>query len=376
MTTRYVGAGGSDAANGLTWATRKLTLNGVEDSPVAAGDTVYVGPGTYRESLTIDVAGGAGTPIVYIGDYTGANTDGVGGVVRITGSDTDQTAARTSCITAASTRSNRTFRNFLLNYTSGNIVVLSASSSNWIFEQCYFETGAGTCIVINGTGTGHIIRRCFFFGRGNGIQIIHTATVDNTNQLIENCIFLIGGSASGQAVRVDRVGGVVCKNCTVLASASAFRVNTALTVGQTFTVNNCLILNSNVGCQSTTATELAENFNTFYGNATDRSTTNAGANSVTYDPLLDSRWFFQLVNAGAGPNSVTQLITPFDLASYSQLANLAGTSPPTADIRGTTIQGAAREWGPFELDTTLKIAGSAAGGGGPLIGGRLVGPKQ
>ncbi len=46
MTTYFVGIGGSDAANGLTWANRKLTLNGAEDVPVVAADTVYVGPGT------------------------------------------------------------------------------------------------------------------------------------------------------------------------------------------------------------------------------------------------------------------------------------------------------------------------------------------
>ena len=62
MTTRYVGPGGSDANSGLTWALRKLTLNGVEDTPVVAGDTIYVGPGTYRETLTVDVSGTAGIP--------------------------------------------------------------------------------------------------------------------------------------------------------------------------------------------------------------------------------------------------------------------------------------------------------------------------
>ena len=47
MTTYYVGIGGSDANNGLSWANRKLTLNGAEDVPVAAGDTVYVGDAGY-----------------------------------------------------------------------------------------------------------------------------------------------------------------------------------------------------------------------------------------------------------------------------------------------------------------------------------------
>src|SRR3990170_2757112 len=57
MTTRYCGIGGSDANSGLTWALRKASLNGLEDSPVAAGDIVYVAPGVYRELLTVDVSG-------------------------------------------------------------------------------------------------------------------------------------------------------------------------------------------------------------------------------------------------------------------------------------------------------------------------------
>src|SRR3990167_11457332 len=112
MTTRYVGAGGSDANSGLTWALRKLTLNGVEDTPVVAGDLVYVGPGTYSELLTVDVSGTAGNPIEYRGDYLGQNTDGVGGVVRVTGSDNDQTATRANCIAAGAARNYRTFTRF------------------------------------------------------------------------------------------------------------------------------------------------------------------------------------------------------------------------------------------------------------------------
>ena len=113
MTTRYVGKGGSDSNNGLSWATRKLTLNGVEDTPVEAGDTVYVGAGTYRETLTCDVSGSSGSPISYIVDYAGSHTDGTGGVVRITGSNDDMTQTRADCI-VASRKNYRTFRGFFV----------------------------------------------------------------------------------------------------------------------------------------------------------------------------------------------------------------------------------------------------------------------
>src|SRR3989304_2901889 len=92
MTVYYVGPGGNDANNGLSWANRKLTLNGAEDVPVAAGDTVYVGPGGYRGGL------GRG---------------GGGGIVRITGSDNDQTATRANAISGVG-RHYRPLRGFLL----------------------------------------------------------------------------------------------------------------------------------------------------------------------------------------------------------------------------------------------------------------------
>lgn len=52
MPEYYVRKSGDDGNDGLTAATAKLTLNGAEDIPVAAGDTVHVGAGTYRELLT------------------------------------------------------------------------------------------------------------------------------------------------------------------------------------------------------------------------------------------------------------------------------------------------------------------------------------
>ncbi len=162
MTTRYVGVGGNDSNSGLTWALRKLTLNGVEDTPVEAGDTVYVGPGTYRETLTCDVSGSSGSPITYIGDYTGANTDGVGGVVRITGSDNDQSGTRASGITSAS-KTYRTFSGFTIDTVTASGISMTADD-NWIIEKCHIMVTAGdTCIgtATNSKHTNLTIRKCY-----------------------------------------------------------------------------------------------------------------------------------------------------------------------------------------------------------------------
>lgn len=53
---------------------------------------------------------------------------------------------------------------------------------------------------------------------------------------------------------------------------------------------------------------------------------------------------------------MTKLISPFDLASYSQLVNTSGSNPTTTDIRGTAAIGGVREWGALEYDASLVIS--------------------
>lgn len=295
MTTYYVGAGGSDAANGLSWANRKATINGAEDIPVAAGDTVYVGPGTYRESLTCDVSGSSGSPIAYIGDYSGANTDGTGGVVRITGSNDDIAATRASCITAAS-KNYRTFKNINFDLGSSHLVSASGACSNWIVEGCYFgamPSATTAAMSFAGTGTANTVRRCAFFNaRSYGVEISHSSTVDNAGHMIENCI-IIGGN---RGVSIVRVGGVTIRNCMFLAGTAGVRVATALSGGQTVTINNCTFHGITTALQATATGEITENYNALYSNSTDRTATSTGANSNAYPPLLDPRWFFEAVN--------------------------------------------------------------------------------
>jgi hypothetical protein len=351
MATYYVGSGGNDGSAGTSWAARKLTLNGAEDIPVAANDTVYVGPGTYRELLTVDVSGTSSNPITYIGDYTGANTDGVGGVVRITGSDNDQTATRANCISASS-RNYRTFTGFVMDTTTSQVITMT-TAQNWIINKCIIHGPCATALVnIAGASQSNCtFQNCVFFGiNGRALDFTHSSAVDNAGHVVENCIFY--GLVS-TAVRYDRIGGITVRNCFFTGTGNCVRVGTAPTASQTVTVNNCIMIgNVNVFFGSATS-EIIENYNCLMGNSLDRTLTNTGANSNTYTPLLDTRWFFQLVNA----SNTAQFITPFDLASYSALVNVAGTSPTSTDMRGTAVQGAQREWGALEYDSGLKIKG-------------------
>lgn len=351
MTTYYVGSGGNDANAGTSWALRKLTLNGAEDIPVVAGDTVYVGAGTYRETLTCDASGSAEAgAITYIGDYTGENTDGVGGVVRITGSDNDTATARNYCINGNS-KTYRVFDGLLCNGQAKSAILISGS--NCTVQNCYLE-GSHTDGILRCSGavTNILISNCFvhsYDGANNTAIIFVHSSAYSANSTIQNCIVL-GGQFQYYG---NYTGGLTFKNCLALhASNQCFRFLNQ-NASYTSTINNCLIY-GNVGIYCNAGSIVTEDYNTVIAN-TARTNVAVGEHSNTYLAFMENRWFFELINGGT-------LISPFDLASYSGLINVAGTSPTTADMRGTTVQGIQREWGALEYDSTLDIEAGTGGG--------------
>lgn len=518
MTVRYVGKGGNDSNNGLTWATRKLTLNGTEDTPVVAGDIVYVGPGTYRENLSVDVSGSllvsgsasvvafvtqgsptvivSGTnlisagvgidnifqvpvlangsdgvatnvtgtvhtftsaagnfqqghvgytiriltigafiirsvssrtsitvsrpdnssfgmpggtgltyvvgsespydvlrvdsgsqitlatnweassfsgiqflihrPIQYIGDYLGTNTDGIGGIVRVTGSDNDIIATRSNCVNGTA-RHYRIFKGFLFDTTTSIAVSAALGSTNWIIDRCVFKfPSVFKSLVFAGTGIGHCVQNSLFMeGAAMYVEFSHSIT-HTSNSIIQNSIF----TGMGGSVLFTRVGGVLCRNLLVKgARGQGIIVSTSIAVGESVTVNNSIITENSTGLSANVAGEITEDFNILFANNSNRSGVLSGANSLTYPPFFDVRWFFQAVYAGAGPYNALQFVSPFDLSSHSPLINLTGTYPPSTDMRGTPIQSTQREWGTLEYDPTLSIKARQAGmiGGGGMI---------
>lgn len=347
MPTRYCGPGGNDGNSGLTWVLRKLTLDGVEDTPVVAGDVVYVGPGVYRESLTCDVDGGAGNEIVYIGDVTGENTDGVGGLVRVTGSNNDQTSVRAFCILCDNNY--RVFRGFWFNATTDQHIAFNVDAQNNLVEDCAFTDMEQIGINILDAGTNNItIRRCVFFNSFlNFVYFQHGATVDNVNGLVENCLMFDAGSVG---VRSDRVGGIIVRNCHIQnAVFGAVRPVIALSVGQTMTVNNCTLINNNIALQSAVVGQLIEDFNNFYINQTDRNNVAVGANSVSYLSLLQP----PMLHSGADQASGFRFPWWFgELSEWSQVRAIVGSNEPVLDMLGITrpVTANKNSWGPLQFD--------------------------
>lgn len=357
MATIFVGPTAAGAANGTSWANRYGTLNSAEDKPVVAGDLVICGPGVYRETLTVDVSGSAGNVIEYRADPSGQLTDGIGGIVRITGSNDDLTATRSNLITATAGKHYRTFTGFYLD-TPSSAGILYTDCTNWIIQDCILTGTPASAIQVNGASQASTtIRRCAFFGiQTHCVLFTHTSTVDNTSQIVENCLLLPG--ANGNGVQTARVGGVTVKNSVVLGGIAGLRVQTALAAGQLMTVNNCIVTGCTTGLQATVTTEYGEDYNTVFACATARSNVTAGANSVAHSPLF------------APPLLLAGIRYPWmfgALSQWSTLAAKAGTGEASDDLFGVTrpATSAKKSWGAVQFvpalrDTTTKRTGAAS----------------
>lgn len=357
MATYYIDPiNGNDGDDGLSWANAFLTLNGAEDEPVAANDTVYVGPGVYRELLTCDVSGNAGNPITYIGDVTGENTDGVGGIVRITGSDNDQTAARARCIDF-SDESYRTFRGFLFDTTSGYL--LFDFVTNIIIEDCVFQPSGSASSAIrsdNATQADLIIRRCLFLGsKGTAIEL-NVNPEAGIDGLIENCIF----AGMGHGLFLARVIDLTVRNCTFFSCYRGIRASVALT--GTMTVENCIFESVyNNALMAAAAGDIVEDYNTFFSNGTDRSNVNVGGNSVAYPALFST----PILHAGAAQISGFKFPWWFgELSEWSQIAAITGNNEPTEELRGLArpVTAAKNSWGATQFFDTERETTTTHGG--------------
>ena len=77
---------GNDSNDGLSPQTAWRSLSKLEEV-MQAGDTAYVGPGLYREMVTVANSGTAEAWITFVGDTTGQHTGDPPGTVMVTGAD-------------------------------------------------------------------------------------------------------------------------------------------------------------------------------------------------------------------------------------------------------------------------------------------------
>jgi len=351
MANIFVTPTGAGEGNGTSWENAYAGTNEAEDRPVSPADAVHVAPGTYRATHTCDISGTPGNPITYRGDYDGAMGSPpdpiTGRVVRITGSNDDIGATRQYAIFNA--RTYRTFRGFQGDLTTSH-TFYNLNSDNCVFDKCYIgDSGSGSHGIFISASTNFQITNCKFrrgaTGFSRALSFYHASGQSNAGHVVNNCIF----NSCFYGILTERVGGISVINSD-FSGYYGIRIQTALPAGQAVTVNNSIYSNLYYAVYALSVGEIVEDYNSFFGNITDRTNVAVGANSNTYPPLFDSRWFFELASRGQ------KLVSPFDLSAASQLINVAGTSPTTTDLRGQAVIGAEREWGALEYNSALSRA--------------------
>lgn len=367
MTTYYVGKGGNDGNDGLSWANRFLTLNGAEDEPVASGDTVYVGPGIYRELLTCDVDGAS--EIAYIADPTGENTDGVGGDVIISGSDGDTTATRSYCI-SANTKSYRTFIGFhLVGYD--NYGMYLDGCDHVVIRDCSADGGDGsitTGFYLDDTYDTVEITRCFIVGcAGAGLSIYASSDQTATSFNVSDCLFIGSGQ---QGVYHHSVDGVVYQNCTIIGGEYALRV-LSMAAGQGITVRNSVIV-GRWGFYCAAATDVSSSYCLVSCGANQNWT--AGTGDV--ENYVMNFQLPILIGNDTGirfPVPLTGQLNP-----YAYAGAVTGSSETTEDLFGITkpTTTAKSSWGAIQFQCPERETGTTRGGSTASIGFEDAGEHQ
>ena len=308
MATYYVRTDGNDGNTGLgsgtgqAWATVGKALGA---TGITGGDTVFIAPGTYRETVTIS---GTYSSATYIyGNPTASQFVGVtAGEVRITPSGSDNAVSTSYALTATS-KNNLNFRDLVI----GGMIFTSCT--NTVVERCLcFSTSATTEAFYFTAGTtanfNTTLKQSVFVGTIYGIRYAfnNSGSQYTTGLAVTDC-YISGNSAvwlnGAGNFSAFPAGGMTFYNC-VMSGYIPFLFSSGGLTGSS-TGNNIAVYNSLIYATGTYAFQnanssvgITENFNRVYGVNT-RLLVSQGANTTVASwPGLE---FGQSLLQGFGP---------------------------------------------------------------------------
>lgn len=225
MTTYYVRKSGDDSNAGTSpaaaWATFDKALGATGGT---SGDTVYVGPGIYREIVTVNAAAAG---VVIAGDPLGEQTGDVPGEVILSGYPTGPfAAAAASPLITANSVDGVTLRNLRMVVGSQYGVSLF-TTQNWTIERCVITgmassgstSGGVNCVTAYGEDQGLVIRDCMFAAMRYGLRawMDRGAAGDyDANIQVMRCFFEVQQPVcvETQGAGANYGGGIDVANCT------------------------------------------------------------------------------------------------------------------------------------------------------------------
>lgn len=316
MATYYVRKTGNDLNAGTSpdqaWQTLAKAFGA---SGIGDGDTLYIGGGIYRETVTCSLLPTQRTTV--IGDPTGAFTGDAEPVIW-TSYTTDDRTAGSSASPFTWGASHLQIENIIfVPYTSHGCVLGNGTAGRGldiVVRGCVFysQNGAssdGLRVIVSEGGANHVIEDCIFFGVGAshcaGVLLqTHASAHYDSGVQVRNCLFMCGRDGLGLAIRSSGAdtgfygGGVDVYNCTAIGHAGVWCETALHNTLYPSTVQNCIIMAGNwFGIDFPNVTGAAtEDFNVIVTSGTARRNVAAGANTFTGNqcalPLhLGEDWF-------------------------------------------------------------------------------------
>lgn len=295
MADRFVRKTGSDSNNGNSAATAWLTIGkALGAAGAASGDVIYVGAGSYRETVSVAMTSPAAETRV-VGDVDGAKTGDAGEVILTAYTTDDTTAPAAAAALSLAGRDNLTFER--ITFIGGNagpscVNADTAVSTGVTFRECAFIPGSKNWIIgvtgSAGVALNWTIERCRWLqlaGQAGLVVVLptHSAGYD-ANVQVRNCLLASGsmgiavylatsGALAGKPGGVDLLDNTFLGNQYALFIADANYSTTVPSVveGNLIPCDNGLLAN--------VSGQIAENWNWLLG-LTPRTNVSAGANSL------------------------------------------------------------------------------------------------
>jgi len=293
MPTYYVEPNGNNSWSGTSptfvggstgpWQTISKALGA---SGITSGDTVYLAPGNYAESVTVGMSSAATTTYV-IGDPTASMFSGkTAGPVRLTSYNAFGTTVvhNNNSLISCTSKNYLSFQNILFeSILLGTATCDFITSTDWSFKNCVFESSSSHPIIRyttpSSTALNFSVENCIFQIATYGIFGTGGNVADNSN--VKNSLFI----GKSYAIFTNNTQ-VNITNCTFYSLDMAYQANTGSS-SYPSTVTNCLIHRCGNSIYSGANGWINENYNRILASGAVFRTTPGTASTTVGAPRIE-----------------------------------------------------------------------------------------